>query len=219
MVYLVPQLVEFIASMEGELPIYTKMLIATSNFFVSYWYALLALPFAMFIAFKFFIKFSTRARLTVDRMKLRIPILGPVTEKLILAKFVSYFALQFSSGITVLRALAICEKIVDNTYVERALFDAGQLVSHGHSIHEALQMTRIFPPLVVRMLRVGEQSGDLEKSLVNVAYFYKREVDESIEKLQAMLAPIINGIMGFLIGWIMLSVMGPIYDLMSTIEF
>lgn len=219
MVYLVPQLVEFITSMEGELPIYTRVLIVVSNFFVNFWYLLIGIPAMALVGLKIALKYSTRARYLIDLGKLRIPVLGKIFEKLILAKFASYFALQFSSGITVLRCMAICEKIVDNTYIERALFDAGQLVSHGKSIHESLLSTRIFPPLVVRMIRVGEHSGDLEKSLINVSYFYKREVDESIEKLQSMIEPVMNGVMGFLIAWIMLSVMGPIYDLMATIEF
>ncbi len=218
MIYLVPQLTEFITSMDGELPWYTILLVNVSDFFVQYWYLIVFVPLISTTCVKMAGRMSDRARYNLDRLKLRLPIMGPINEKLILAKFANYFALQFSSGIPVLRALEICEKIVDNTYVESALSDAGELITSGHSIHDALAETRIFPPLVVRMIRVGEQSGDLEKSLVNVSYFYKREVDESIDKLQSMIEPVMTGTMGFLIAWIMVAVMGPVYDLMSTID-
>ena len=218
MIYLVPQLVEFITSMEGKLPIYTTVLISTSAFFVSYWYLVLLTPILLVTTIKLAAARSNQFRLLLDKSKLSLPIMGAISKKLILAKFANYFSLQFSSGIPVLRSLEICEKIVDNTYIERALVDTGELITSGQSIHDALRQTGIFPPLVVRMIRVGEQSGDLEKSLVNVSYFYKREVDESIDKLQSMIEPVMTGIMGFIIAWIMLSVMGPIYDLMTTID-
>lgn len=218
MIYLVPQLTEFITSMEGELPFYTLALIATSNFFVTYWYVIVLLPVVSFAAVKLAARQSSRFRLGFDRFKLNIPVLGPIFKKLILARFANYFALQYAAGIALLRSLEICEKIVHNTYMERALVTASQLIVGGASIHQSLQQTGIFPPLVVRMIRVGEQGGDLEKSLLNVSYFYKREVDESVEKLQSMIEPTMTVVMGAIIAWIMLAVMGPIYDLMTTLD-
>ena len=125
---------------------------------------------------------------------------------------------RYAAGIALLRSLEICEKIVHNKYMEKALVTSGELITSGATIHQSLQQTGIFPPLVVRMIRVGEQSGDLEKSLLNVSYFYKREVDESVEKLQSMIEPTMTVVMGAIIAWIMLAVMGPIYDLMATLD-
>jgi type IV pilus assembly protein PilC len=218
MLYLVPQMTEFIVSMGQELPMHTLALIAVSDFFVNNWLVLLLVPVALFIAAKQAIKHNAAAALKADRFKLRLPIIGAVIQKLLLARFASYFALLYSAGIPILRCMEISRDIVANKSISLALLHAQDDIMTGQSIHQALEASDIFPALVIRMIRVGELSGELDKSLENVAYFYKREVDDAIENLQALVQPVITTIMGFFIGWIMLSVLGPIYDLMSQIE-
>ncbi|MCY1384843.1 type II secretion system protein F [compost metagenome] len=102
--------------------------------------------------------------------------------------------------------------------VAAGLRRAAQLISEGHGVTAAFQHTGIFPPLVIRMLKVGEATGSLDTALRNVSYFYNREVKELIEKVQAMIEPAMTVILGLLLGWIMLSVLGPIYDTISTIK-
>lgn len=218
MIYLVPQMTEFITSMGQELPFHTLALIALSDFFVEYWFVLIVVPLVTFTAIKISIKQSAVARMLYDKYLLSVPILGDVMTKLILARFASYFALLYGAGIPILRSMEICQDIVANKYIEQAIFSAKDQIMSGTSIHGALDATQIFPQLVIRMIRVGEMSGELDKSLENVSYFYKREVDETIESMQALVQPIVTTVMGVIIGWIMLSVLGPIYDLMGKID-
>ncbi len=218
MIYLVPQLTAFIKNMGRELPFHTKVLIFVSDLFIHYWYLLLMLPPLAYVIFKAWLARSEAARYSFDAFKLRIWMVGPVQHKIILARFATFFALMYASGITILECLRLSEGIVGNRMVAAGLRRAGQLISEGQGVTEAFQNTGIFPPLVVRMLKVGEATGALDGALRNVTYFYDREVKEMIEKVQAMIEPAMTVVLGLLLAWIMLSVMGPIYDTISKIR-
>ena len=218
MIYLVPQLTAFIKNMGNELPLHTKVLIAVSNVFIAYWYALLALPLATWFGLRAWLARSEPARYAFDAFKLRAWLVGPVLHKIILARFATFFALMYASGITILECIRLSEGIVGNRVVAAGLRRAAQLISEGQGVTAAFQHTGIFPPLVIRMLKVGEATGSLDGALRNVSYFYNREVKEMIEKVQAMIEPAMTVILGLLLGWIMLSVLGPIYDTISKIK-
>ncbi|PHV05516.1 secretion system protein [Janthinobacterium sp. BJB412] len=218
MIYLVPQLTAFIKNMGNELPLHTKVLIAVSNVFIAYWYALLALPFAAWFGLRAWLARSEPARYAFDAFKLRAWLVGPVLHKIILARFATFFALMYASGITILECIRLSEGIVGNRVVAAGLRRAAQLIAEGQGVTAAFQHTGIFPPLVIRMLKVGEATGSLDGALRNVSYFYNREVKEMIEKVQAMIEPAMTVILGLLLGWIMLSVLGPIYDTISKIK-
>ena len=218
MIYLVPQLTSFISTMGQELPLHTKVLIFVSNIFVHYWYLVLSLPIASFIAIKIVLKSSERARYLADVYKLRIWMIGPVLHKIILARFVTFFALMYASGITILDCIKLSEEIVNNRMIARGLQQAGQLIAEGQGVTAAFQMTGMFPPLIIRMLKVGEATGSLDTALRNVGYFYNRDVKEMIERVQAMIEPIMTVMLGALLGWVMISVLGPIYDTISKIK-
>ena len=218
MIYLVPQLTAFIKNMGNELPFHTKALIFVSNIFINYWYVLLALPVLGFFAFKAWLARSEEARYQFDAFKLRIWMIGPVQHKIILSRFATFFALMYGAGITILECIRLSEGIVGNRMVAAGLRRAAQLISEGQSVTAAFQNTGIFPPLVIRMLKVGEATGALDGALRNVSYFYNREVKEMIEKVQAMIEPAMTVVLGLLLGWIMLSVLGPIYDTISKIR-
>lgn len=218
MIYLVPQLVQFITMMGKELPFHTKLLIFVSNIFVKYWYILLSVPPLVWIGVKILLHVSASARFKADGYRLRIWMIGPILEKIILARFASFFALMYESGITILDCIKLSEDIVNNLVIADALKRAGALISEGKSVTASFENLGIFPPLVVRMLRVGEATGGLDTALRNVAYFYNREVKEAIEKVQAMIEPIMTVVMGVILGWIMMSVLGPIYDTISKIK-
>ena len=120
--------------------------------------------------------------------------------------------MMYRSGITVLDAIRSCEEIVGNKVLEQALKSAGQQIADGKNMTAAFQDLGLFPPLVIRMLRIGENTGALDTALLNVAYFYNREVRESIGKVQAMIEPALTLVLGAILGWVMLSVLGPVYD-------
>ena len=218
MIYLVPQLTGFIKNMGQELPFHTKALIFVSNIFINYWYLILAIPVLAGAGLAFMIRTNPRARYKADDYKLRVWMIGPILHKIILARFATFFALMYASGVTILECIRLSEQIVANKVIEGGLRRAGQLISEGQSVTASFQSVGIFPPLVVRMLKVGESTGSLDKALRNVSYFYNREVKESIEKVQTMIEPIMTVILGAILGWIMLSVLGPIYDTISKIK-
>ena len=218
MIYLVPQLVGFIKNMGGTLPFHTRALIFVSGIFVKYWYLILAIPVLTWTGLNFLIRTNPRARYKADDVKLRVWMIGPILRKIILARFANFFALMYASGITILDCIKLSERIVSNKVLEGGLKRAGQLISEGQSVTAGFEAVGIFPPLVVRMLKVGESTGSLDKALRNVSYFYNRDVKESIEKVQTMIEPIMTVILGTILGWIMLSVLGPIYDTISKIK-
>ncbi|HEX8610509.1 MAG TPA: type II secretion system F family protein [Telluria sp.] len=218
MIVLVPQLTSFIKNMGGELPFHTRALIAVSNVFIHYWYILLALPLLAWFGGRAWLRRSDSARMLADGLKLRLPLIGPVLHKIILARFATFFGLMYSSGITILECIRLSEGIVANRVVAAGLQRAAQLISDGQSVTLAFQNSGIFPPLVLRMLRVGESTGSLDGALRNVSYFYNREVKEMIERVQSLIEPAMTVTLGLLLGWIMLSVLGPIYDTMSQLK-
>lgn len=218
MIVLVPQLTSFIKNMGGELPFHTRALIAVSNVFIHYWYVLLALPLLAWFGGRDWLRRSDSARMLADGLKLRLPLIGPVLHKIILARFATFFGLMYGSGITILECIRLSEGIVANRVVAAGLQRAAQLISDGQSVTLAFQNSGIFPPLVLRMLRVGESTGSLDNALRNVSYFYNREVKEMIERVQSLIEPAMTVTLGLLLGWIMLSVLGPIYDTMSQLK-
>jgi len=219
MIYLVPQMVGFIKNMGKEIPLQTRILIHVSDFFVHYWWVVVAAPFALWFGIRAASKANPAVAYALDDLKLRIPLVGPVLRKIILSRFASSFAMMYRSGITVLDAIRSSEEIVGNLPLENALRAAGQQIAEGKGMTMAFTDVGLFPPLVIRMLRIGENTGALDKALLNVSYFYNREVRESIGKVQAMIEPAMTVVLGAILGWVMLSVLGPIYDTISKMKF
>ncbi|ALO45373.1 type II secretion system F family protein [Pseudohongiella spirulinae] len=218
MVYLVPQLVGFIESMGEELPMHTRALIATSDFMVKYWYLCIITPPAIFFSIRLLIEKNEAARFQFDRIKLNFPQVGPVMQKILLSRFTNFFAMLYAAGIPVLRGLEIAESIIDNKVIQKAIMQAHDNIQDGESIAESFRETELFPPLVIRMMNVGESTGQLDKALLNVSYFFDRDIKDSIEKVQALIGPIMTAVLGLLLGWVMMSVLGPIYSTISNIQ-
>lgn len=218
MIYLVPKMAGFIRNMGQELPLQTKILIATSDFFVNYWYIVIGLPILTVISIILAVKQSPAARYRVDDIKLRLPWIGAILKKIILSRFASVFAMMYASGITILDSIKTTEDIVGNVVIKEGLNRVGILISEGQQVTAAFQQVDLFPPLVLRMLRVGENTGALDTALTNVSYFYNRDVRESISKVQTMIEPVMTVLIGLILGWIMLAVLGPIYDTITKMK-
>jgi type IV pilus assembly protein PilC len=219
MIYLVPQMTGFIRNMGQDIPLQTVILMAVSGFFVDYWWAVIAFPFVAWFGLKWAAKTNPAVEYALDHYKLAMPLVGPILRKIILSRFASSFAMMYGSGITVLDTIRSCEEIVGNKPLEQALRSAGQQIADGKNMTAAFQDLGLFPPLVIRMLRIGENTGKLDTALLNVAYFYNREVRESISKVQAMIEPALTLVLGAILGWVMLSVLGPVYDAISKMKF
>jgi type IV pilus assembly protein PilC len=219
MIYLVPQMLGFIKSTGQAIPLQTRILIHVSDFFIGYWWAVLAAPVIAVIGINLGIKRSPNFRYRFDDYKLRLPLLGPIQRKIILSRFASIFAMMYSAGITILDCIKTSEEIAGNLVIKEGLERAGQQIAEGKNVSTAFQDVGLFPPLVIRMLRVGESSGKLDTALLNVSYFYNRDVKEAIGKVEVMIEPAMTVILGALLGWVMLSVLGPIYDSISKFKF
>jgi len=219
MIFVVPDIMDAIVSLGGEIPFETRLLIAVSDFLINYWYVVIIAPFAIFFTLQYFYRTSSKARFRMDGILLKIWVLGPVNEKIKISRFTRYFALMFSSGITVLDSIKLSKGVVSNTVLEDGIDRAWHQISEGSSISEAFKNIGIFPPLVVRMLRVGESSGQMDRSLNNVSYFFDRDINDSIEKMEPILQTALMATIGTIVMWLALSVLGPIYDTISTIDF
>jgi type IV pilus assembly protein PilC len=219
MTVLVPQLAATFKSLVPTLPRETEVLIFLSNIFVRWWYLLLGVPAALAFGAWFFGRTSEKAQRMIDELGLKMPVLGPIRQKIILARFSTYFAMLYKAGISVLDCIQICEKIMGNRVMEEGLQRVGRSISEGQGISQAFVATKLFPPLVLRMLRVGESTGGLDVALLNVSYFYNREVRESIARMQTLLGPATTVVLGVLIVAILYSIFLPIYDVIAKIKF
>ncbi|MGB1884921.1 MAG: type II secretion system F family protein [Gammaproteobacteria bacterium] len=219
MLYVVPQLISFLSTMGQELPMQTKALIATSGFMGDYWSVVLFAP--MVLIASLITAFNTNPRFAerIDDILLRLPLIGPVMKKLVVTRVCNVFSIMYSSGITVLECVRNAENVAGNRAVATAIREAGRQIADGGGISKSFGDTGLFPPLVIRMLRVGENTGSLEEALDNVTYFYARDVEESVSRLQALIMPVITMVLGAILFWIMASILGPIYDLFTQIDF
>lgn len=218
MTYLVPQMVSFLRNMGQELPLNTKILIAISNVFVNYWWLVIGMPILIVASLATVIQANPKARYRFDMIKLNLPITGPILHKIIMARFARYFALMYQTGIPILDAIKICENIVGNRVVADALRRVHTQINAGDSMSESFQNAGLFPPLVVRMIKVGENTGALDKSLLNISYFYDRDVNDSMQKMLKMIEPALTVILGGILAFIMFSVLGPVYDSFSKLK-
>jgi type IV pilus assembly protein PilC len=218
MIYMVPQLKLFVKNMGQTLPPQTQLLFFISDLLVAYWWAFLLLPILFVSGLITTLRSNPLARLRFDAVKLRLPVLGPILNKIILSRFANTFAMLYAAGIPILESIRTTQDIVGNRVVRKALRRVEQSIREGQNVANAFHDAGLFPPLVVRMLRVGENTGGLDKALLNVSYFYNRDVKESVEKAQTLIEPILTVFMGMLLGWIMLSVLGPIYDVIGKIK-
>jgi type IV pilus assembly protein PilC len=219
MTVLVPQLAATFKTLVPKLPRETEVLIALSNFFVKWWYLIIGIPVVGTFVAVVFGRTNDNAQRLLDELALKVPVLGEIRQKIILARFSTYFAMLYRAGISVLNCIEICEKIVGNRVMEEGLKRVGRSISEGQGISQAFTATKLFPPLVLRMLRVGESTGALDHALLNVSYFYNREVREGIAKMQALLGPLTTVILGMLIVGILYSIFLPIYDVIGKIKF
>lgn len=219
MLFVVPQLVDFLQKQGFELPFYTKALIATAGFFEEYWWAVVfGIPAAMFGVLMAYKK-SESVRYSMDAMMLKIPGVGPVILKINLARFVKFFSITFNSGLGVLESLEISENVVTNRVLKESVAVISRNIASGTPLTDAISNAGSFPSLVVRMFKVGEESGNMERALGNVNFFYEREIDDSVEAMVGMIQPTLLVVMGGILMWIIAAVFGPVYGSFGQMKF
>lgn len=219
LIFLVPQIAQLFKSMGMELPMQTRALLAVSGIAKDFWLPILLLPVVAVITLVVTVRRSSKAAYLWDYAKLRLPIVGPIIQKIILSRFANVFGLMYRSGITVLDAIRISEEVVGNRVVADGLNRAVQQIAAGDGMTESFNNLGLFPPLVIRMLRVGEATGGLDVALANVTYFYNRDVKDSVDKGMKMLGPALTLILGGMIAFVIWAVLGPVYDILGKLKF
>jgi MSHA biogenesis protein MshG len=211
-VFVIPQFVTVFAKFGAELPLMTRVLIATSHFTVHYWPLLLALVVGGFFGFRGWIA-TAEGRYTWDRHKLRIPIAGKIILKGTMARFARSFALSMKSGVPIVQALTVVSQTVDNAYLCARIEQMRDGVERGESILRTSTTAGVFTPIVLQMIAVGEETGSLEELMDEIAQMYEREVDYELKTLSSQIEPILISFLGAMVLVLALGIFLPMWDL------
>lgn len=211
----VPKVLAFIIDLEIEVPIYTKALLATSEFLEQHFLKMVVV-LILFVMVINILLTNGSFKIKFDQFKLKLPILGPVMKKIDLSRFTKFFGVTFSVGIPVLQCIEIANNVVANHFIRTEISYAKQKIADGKTITKSLEETNIFPYIVLRMFKIGEDSGNMDDAMKNVQYFYESEINDAIDMVIGSLQPIILAITGALMLWIIAAVFGPIYGNFSN---
>ena len=211
--YMVPRFEPFLKTANIQPPPSTLAMFATAHWLNENGLWLLLAIVTILTALIVWTRRTAAGQLWRDHLLLKLPILGAILKKVILARFAHYLSLLYRSGVTVLESLRTSEAIVGNRVVAAGIRQASQQISDGRGLTDSFANLGLFPPLVIRMLRVGENTGALDRALDNVTYFYNREVADSIERGLKMLGPALILFVAILLGFFMVTVLLPVYDM------
>lgn len=218
MSFVVPQITTLLTANGAELPFATQALVSTSSFISNYWvtFPLILLGGALGISSGR--RLSQDFRYQTDYYLLRIPVIGVVLRKIALARFAYMFAVMFRGGIDLLACLDASKRLVNNMALSEALSVVREGVQSGLGLSVAMRSSGEFPQLVLRMIKVGEDSGNMSDALNNVAEMYNRDVDESVQGMISFIEPSLTVVMGGIMAWIAIAVFGPVYDSLGAIN-
>ena len=216
MIWVIPVFAELYGSMGQALPMPTQICINISNWFVAYWYLLLGGAIGVVMAISMYYK-TPHGRMNIDRLLLRMPIIGDLLKKVAVARFSQNMALLLSSGVPILDGLLITGKTAGNKVVEKAIMESRASISQGKTVAEPLRESKIFPPLVCSMVAVGESTGGLDAMLKKVAELYEEEVDDAVNNLTAMMEPMIMVVLGIVLGGLVIAMYLPIFQMGSLV--
>ncbi len=216
LMFIIPTFAKLFTDFGGELPLPTKIVMGLSNFLRSFWWALTAIAIGISIAFKRY-NATEGGRFVVDGIMLRIPVLGDVVLKGGVARFTRTLGTLISSGVPILAALEITAKTAGNKVMERALEATRNSIREGETIAAPLKAANVFPPMVVQMISVGEQTGALDQMLNKIATFYEEEVDAAVDALTSVIEPIMIVIMGTIVGGMLVAMYLPMFKLINVV--
>jgi MSHA biogenesis protein MshG len=214
-IWVIPTFARVFKGFGAELPLPTQILIGISDFMVAYWYLLLALLVASIVAFKRYVR-TERGEYQYDKFKLRVPLVGSILNRALLARFARAFAMSMKSGVPIVQSLASVARAVDNVYVSGHIDDMRTGIERGDNLTHTAHTTHMFTPLVLQMMAVGEETGAIDEMMEEVADFYDREVDYDLKALSSKLEPILIVIIGVMVLVLALGVFLPMWDLMAA---
>ena len=214
--YIVPNITQVFNDMDQVLPLPTLFLIGLSDFLKMYWWAFLIFLVIVFLGLRYFIS-KPSGRAFWDLSQLKMFIIGPVVQKVILSRFSSTLGSLLESGVGLLTSMQIVRTLVNNVHVAGVIDEAMEQIQKGQSMTDALSESEWFPPMFVQMIAVGEQSGSLEVMLDKVAKAYEREVETAIMGMTSLIEPLMIAVMGMAVGFIVLSILLPIFEMNQMI--
>jgi type IV pilus assembly protein PilC len=216
--WLVPQFASLFKELGiKELPAPTQFLVDLSALFTQRWYVVIIAVVAILIAYKLFV--STRVgRRVADRVKLRVPVFGPLHHKIVMARFSRTMGTLLASGVPILQAMETVAGVVGNSVVSDAVIESRARIREGEKIADPLQRSKMFPPMVVHMVSVGEESGSLDHMLNKIADFYENEVEMTIASLTAAIEPVMIVLLGIIVGFIVISMFLPMIEVISNLS-
>jgi type IV pilus assembly protein PilC len=216
LLFIIPTFARIFSDFGGELPTPTKIVMGLSNFLKSYWWALLASIAGIAFAIKRYYQ-TPKGRLQIDRFLLRVPVLGPILRKASIARFTRTLGTMISSGVPILTALDITARTAGNKVIERAIIATKGSIGEGETIAAPLKESGAFPPMVVQMIAVGEETGALDKMLEKIANFYDEEVSVAVDTLTSIIEPIMIVVMGLLVGGMVVAMYMPMFKLINVV--
>jgi type IV pilus assembly protein PilC len=215
--FVLPKLTSVLEEQGGELPVISRGLIAFTHFFDKFWWVVILLFACLVIAVKFYLS-TTTGRYQWDTLKTRLPILGDIFQKIYLARFARNLSTLVIGGIPIIKSLQIVSEIINNVVYRDIILESVSKISAGKSISEGLTGHYEFPNIVIQMVKVGEQTAQLDEIMDKLALFYEKEVDTKVATLATLLEPIIMIILGIGVGVLVAGILMPIYNLASTVQ-
>jgi len=215
--FILPQFVGVFAQFGGELPALTQFFVTLTALFNKYWY-LFFIVFAGLVAAFLAYKRTPNGKLNFDKFKLRAPIFGEITRKTAVSRFTRILGTLIKSGVPILEALQVSSNAIGNLVISSAVLSAKTKIKEGQSISSPLAASGVFPPMVTQMIMVGEESGELEEMLINVAKFYDEEVDRAVERLTAIIEPLMMAFIALTVGVMIIAMYLPIFNMVNLIH-
>jgi len=219
MLFVVPKMIKFIVDQGFEVPFHTRLLIMVSEAFQNYWYLIIGTPIFVVMALIGLYRTNESFAYFIDTVTLRLPVIGQVSRRINLARFVHFFSVMFKSGIDIPEALQASRNVVGNRVIKESIDLVHRSITDGNSLTSSLRVSNQFPNLVIRMFKIGEDSGNMHESLSNITFFYNREVSDSVDGMVALIQPILTAVMGGIIFWVIASVFGPLYQSFQNMKF
>ena len=215
LVVIVPMFAGMYADSGSELPFVTRLILGISDFIKGYWWVLILAVLALVFAFRRFKK-TEMGRYQIDKLKLKIPVLGKYNQKVVMARMTQTLSSLLASSVPILQAVEVTSRVIGNKVVEKVLLESRDSLERGESLATPMSESWVFPALVIHMVRVGERSGALDAMLKKVAHIYDQEVTNATAKLQSMIEPILIIFLAFVVGFVILSIVIPMFGMFST---
>lgn len=216
MMYVIPNFMQMFEELGSDLPLATVIVISISNVFIHYWYVMILVLIAIVAAYKFYVR-SDGGRHTVDALKLKIPVFGKLIQKTACAQFSRTLSTLIQSGMPMIQAIEITAGTMSNVLFRDALLKARSGVGLGLPLSRQLEQTKLFPPMVVHMIGIGEEAGSIEEMLGNIANYYDEEVEVTTQQATALMEPLIIVVMAVLVCGIIMAIYGPMIELYNTL--